>query len=94
MRIIGDDGFMGDTYTTCLGIDWGIRRCNIKGCDQTILARILVDTDAGTIGICRDHWDWMEANQITHIDLEFTPIDWVGPDDEYAVEWRMSGGES
>ena len=79
MKIIRDENFMGNTFTTCLGIDWGIRRCNIQGCYETILGAIVCDPDNGvTYGLCERHYNEIyEGTQEESmlITLDFTPVE-------------------
>ena len=67
---------MGNMYTTCLGIDWGIRRCNIKGCTETMLGAIVRDPGHDiTYGLCEEHYQLI-ANTPGGVDitLDFTPL--------------------
>lgn len=79
MKIIRDESFMGNTFTTCLGIDWGIRRCNIEGCRETALGAIVSDPERGvTYGLCEEHYQMIaNAPGGMNIKLDFTPLDEV-----------------
>jgi hypothetical protein len=77
IQIIGTDDPFGSIETTALGINWGIRRCNIKGCSEKILRVIVTGSPAGRpFGMCEKHW--VEASSTPggkHIELDFTPLD-------------------
>lgn len=99
MKIIRDDGFMGNIFTTALGIDWGIRRCNIKGCYETTLGAVVCDPENEiTYGLCEYHYNYIHDNtqhESMSIELDFTPlyiarwIDRIEANEhaEYAGEW-------
>lgn len=93
MKIIRDEGLMGNGMTTCLGIDWGIRRCNIKGCAETMLGAIIAQVpDTPIFGVCEEHYQMYFSKPMNvHIELDFNSIGYVEPDDEYAWEWRLNG---
>ena len=77
MKIIRDEGLRGNTFTTCLGIDWGIRRCNIEGCTEHILGAIVCDPEHGvTYGLCEHHYQVIQhAVGDMNITLDFTPLE-------------------
>ena len=79
MKIIRDEGLMGNMFTTCLGIDWGIRRCNIKGCYETTLGAIIRDPENNvTYGLCETHYLKIKngtQDRSMSISLDFTPIE-------------------
>lgn len=77
MQIIRDEGLMGNGLTTCLGIDWGIRRCNIAGCHEKILGAIVYDPENSVIyGLCEEHYQMINnAPGGMNITLDFTPLD-------------------
>lgn len=86
LRIIRDDGIFGHITTTCLGIDWGIRRCNIKGCRETTLGAIVSDPENKIIyGLCEKHYteihDGTQDKSMT-IELDFTPLEELPDADE------------
>ncbi|KKN85804.1 hypothetical protein LCGC14_0276110 [marine sediment metagenome] len=63
MRIIRDDDDSSFEMLAVL-IDWGIRRCNVKGC-TTVPNTIIVSAPGAqaTIGLCEEHFQ--KANQPT-----------------------------
>lgn len=99
MKIIRDEGLMGNTFTTCLGIDWGVRRCNIQGCYETTLGALVSDPENGVLyGLCEKHYN--EIHDATQnggmtITLDFTPVELAREIDrieanehaQYAGEW-------
>lgn len=99
MRIIRDEGICGNMFTTALGIDWGIRRCNIKGCYETTLGAIISDPEHDvTYGLCERHFTTIRDASRDHsvnISLDFAPVkearinDWIeaNEDAEYGGEW-------
>jgi hypothetical protein len=96
MKIIRDEGIFGNMFTTCLGIDWGIRRCNIEGCEETELGAIVTGIpNEPMFGVCENHYQMYFSNPMdVSLTLDFTPLWYIDPDDEYALEWRMYDNEA
>jgi hypothetical protein len=95
MKIIRDDSPIGNMFTTwfttCLGIEWNIHRCNIKGCTETSLGAIITGVpECRAFGVCEFHYQkYFSQPMDVHIVLDFTPLWYIDPDDEYGHEWRM-----
>lgn len=79
MKIIRDEGPLGALATSALATEWGIRRCNCKGCTSRTVAAIIAGIEGvPTFGLCEKHFQ--EGNQPggMQLTLDFSPL----PDEE------------
>ena len=57
MKIIRDPETAG-VFTMALCIDWGVRRCNVRGCRERPTTIITgVSEEVPTLGLCEPHFE-------------------------------------
>lgn len=75
MRVIRDkEEPRPSIHMILMMLDWGIRRCNVKGCTNepnTVIAGLAV----GIVGLCEEHFQQGNVPGGSQFDLEFDNFD-------------------
>lgn len=74
MKIIRDEEFSGVMMTPLL-VNWGIKRCNQKGCTNkpnTVIAEL---KDVPIFGLCEEHYQMCNTLGGGTLDLEWDDFD-------------------
>lgn len=75
MKIIRDEE-MGGLFMIPLLVDWGIKRCNVKGCTNkpnTIATQL--GEDIPISGFCEEHYQKANTPDGTRFDMEWDDFD-------------------
>ncbi len=76
MKVIRGEGPLGDIETMALCIEWGVRRCNQKGCrnkPNTIISG--ASKAVPLFGLCEEHYQQGNVPGGTSLSLEFDAFD-------------------
>lgn len=77
MQIIRDNQ-MGGILMIPLFVEWGIRRCNVKGCliiPNTIVVGQEIGSQEVTFGLCEEHYQQGNTPEGAMFSLEFNEYD-------------------